>query len=377
MPGPYDFVPPSYWTADPKLYGGPLGFNTETGPGAAIPPRTQLAKMLGADHLWPIDDFWKFHAGSRSFRDFKKFNAGMNAIYGAPADLDDYLRKAQAMNYDGERAMFEAYGGNKYDATGVIQWMLNNGWPSLFWHLYDFYLQPAGGYYGTRKACEPLHVQFSYADRRVVVVNNRETAYRGLTVDAAVYDLDMKERFSRRARLDVDADGRGVALTVPPPPAGGPSAVTFLALTLSDAAGETLSTNFYWLPTKPTTFEWAKTDSTYTPASAYEDLTALNDLPRARVEASASVAGDRVTVRLHNPGPSLAFLVHLGLHQGDASEEIIPTFWDDNYVALLPGASRVITARAPSADALGAWATLRVSGWNVEPVRLSLVPATH
>ena len=82
----------------------------------------------------------------------------MNAIYGAPADLADYERKAQAMAYDSERAMFEAYSRNKYGATGVIQWKLNNAWPSLIWHLWDYYLQPAGAYFGAKKACEPLHV---------------------------------------------------------------------------------------------------------------------------------------------------------------------------------------------------------------------------
>jgi len=376
MPGPYDYVPPSYWTADPKLYGGAHGFNTETGPGAAIPPKAQLRKMLGADHLWPIDDVWRFHAGSRSFRDFKKFNAGMDAIYGPPADLDDYQRKAQAMTYDGERAMFEAFGGNKYDATGVIQWMLNNGWPSLFWHLYDWYLQPAGGYYGTKKACEPLHVQYSYADRGVVVVNSLPTRFTGLTVDAALYDFDLRERFSRSVRVDVGEDGRTLALTLPAQAAKAESAsgasVNFVKLALRNAAGETVSTNFYWLPPAPTVFDWAKTDSTYTPATSYEDLTALQRLPRVRVEASATVAGDVVTVRLRNPSPSLAFQVHLGLHEGDAEEEILPTFWDDNYLALMPGESRVITARAPSAAALGGRPAVAVSGWNVESVRLDL-----
>jgi exo-1,4-beta-D-glucosaminidase len=373
MPGPYDYVPPSYWTSDPKLYGGPLGFNTETSPGAAIPPKAQLRKMLGEDHLWPIDDVWRFHAGSRSFRDFKKFNAGMDAIYGPPAGLDDYLRKAQAMTYDGERALFEAFGGRKYDATGVIQWMLNNGWPSLFWHLYDWYLQPAGGFYGAKKACEPLHVQYSYADRGVVVVNSLPRRFAGLTVEATVHDVEMKERFRRQVEVDVEDDGRVLAMTLPPLPAGEGS-VSFVTLTLRDAGGEPVSTNFYWVPGKPTVFDWARTDSTYTPASSYEDLTLLAGLPAVRLEASASLAGDTVTVKLRNPGPSLAFQVHLGLHRGDAEEEIVPTFWDDNYVSLLPGQSRTLTARAPLPEALRARPALQVDGWNVEPVRITLAP---
>ena len=97
----------------------------------------------------------------------------MRRIYGAPSGIEDYELKAQAMAYDSERAMFEAYSRNKYESTGIIQWMLNNAWPSLIWHLYDYYLQPAGGYFGAKKACEPLHVQYSYDNRGVDVVNSR------------------------------------------------------------------------------------------------------------------------------------------------------------------------------------------------------------
>jgi exo-1,4-beta-D-glucosaminidase len=96
--------------------------------------------------------------------------------------------------------MFEVYGRNKYGATGVIQWMLNNGWPSNMWHLYDYYLQPAGGYFGTKKACEPLHIQFSYDDRSVVVVNSVNRSFAGLTAEASVYDFDLHRLFNRQTR---------------------------------------------------------------------------------------------------------------------------------------------------------------------------------
>jgi exo-1,4-beta-D-glucosaminidase len=294
----------------------------------------------------------------------------MDAIYGPPAGLDDYLRKAQAMTYDGERAMFEAFGGKKYDATGVIQWMLKNGWPSLFWHLFDWYLQPAGGYYGAKKACEPLHVQYSYADRGVVVVNGLPGRFAGLTVEAKVYDFALRERFARRQRVDVAEDGRVLAMTLPPPAAD--SAITFVKLVLRDGAGKTVSDNFYWLPRNPTVFDWQKTDSTYTPAVSYEDLTALQALPLARLEASARGAGEVVTVRLHNPGEALAFQVHLGLHRGDDEEEVLPTFWDDNYVTLLPGETRVLTVRARSREALGERPTVVVGGWNLSAQRVAV-----
>ena len=111
--------------------------------------------------------------------------------------------------------MFEAYARNKYTATGVIQWMLNNAWPSLIWHLYDYYLRPGGGYFGTKKACEPVHVQYSYDDRSIALVNDTPTALAGMTVSASVLDFGLATRFSREARVDLPADGVVRAFTLP------------------------------------------------------------------------------------------------------------------------------------------------------------------
>src|SRR5262249_35037707 len=137
-----------------------FGFITETSPGPAIPVLESLQQMIPADHLWPVgDNYWNFHAGSGSFGDTHVFTAALEGRYGPAKSITDYAMKSQAMTYEGERAMFEAYGRNKYTSTGVIQWMLNISWPGLIWHLYDWYLRRGGGYFGTKKANELVHVQ--------------------------------------------------------------------------------------------------------------------------------------------------------------------------------------------------------------------------
>ena len=83
---------------------------------------------------------WSLHYGGGEFVNLKVFDAAMEAVYAKPNSAADYERIAQTMEYDSERAMFEAYSKNKYASTGVIQWMLNNAWPSMIWHLYDYYL---------------------------------------------------------------------------------------------------------------------------------------------------------------------------------------------------------------------------------------------
>jgi len=379
MRGPYDYTPPDYWLADTGKYGGAFGFATEISPGAAIPPLSSLRRMLPAEHLVPGDSVWNYHAGSGRFQNLLHLEDAMNAIYGAPSDLADYERKAQAMAYDGERAMFEAYSRNKYNAsTGVIHWMLNNAWPSLIWHLYDYYLQPAGGYFGAKKACEPLHVQYSYDDRSIVVVNNTYQSAAGLTVTAKLYDAALHQRFSASVPASVEADGVARVAALPEKAFDPPSPVYFVKLALEDASGKTASTNFYWLSAKKNVYDWADNDNdAFRPVKSYENLTVLQSLPSAgKMRVSASIAnsadGPFVRVRLENPGDRLAFQIRLAIGRKGEDAEILPVLWSDNYISLTPGESREITAQFLSPDALGGDTELRVTGWNVETVTLRL-----
>jgi exo-1,4-beta-D-glucosaminidase len=376
MTGPYDYVPPDYWLTDTSQYGGAFGFNTETGPGPAVPPVSCLRKFIPSDHLWPPSSFWDYHAGSEGFKNLSHFEGAMKSIYGAPSGLDDYETKAQTMAYDGERAMFEAYSRNKYTSTGIIQWMLNNAWPSTIWHLYDYYLQPAGGYFGTKKACEPLHVLYSYDDNSVVVVNSLYRKFSGVTVNAHLYDDSLHERFSGQAQTDVDADGVAKVLTLPTEAFRPRSPVYFVKLDLQTNDGKTASTNFYWLSPKKNTYEWGKTDYKYTPVSSYEDFTALQNLPKAKIDVSARAAstaeGPVVYLTVKNSSDHLAFQVRLGVRKKGQDAEILPVFWDDNYIELMPGESREISARyLPTAD-LSDSLELTLAGWNIESATIPL-----
>ena len=214
--------------------------------------------MLPAEHLWPIDAFWIFHAGGQEFATLEAVHCGAGSPIRQGDAVEDYARKAQALTYEGQRAMFEAFARNKYTATGVIQWMLNNAWPSMIWHLYDYYLRPGGGYYGTKKACEPLHVQYSYDDRSVVVVNDRQEPATGLKLTARVLDSRWLRSSPARMPVDVPADGVVRAFEIPDLKGIGPT--YFVRLDLTDAAGKQVSTNFYWLSTRDDVLDWAKTE---------------------------------------------------------------------------------------------------------------------
>jgi exo-1,4-beta-D-glucosaminidase len=376
MTGPYEYVAPSYWSEDkidgshhcnPGGCGGAYGFNTETSPGPAVPPIESLRAMLPKDHLWPIDDWWNYHAGGGQFKDLHVYTDALTARYGKAETLEDYALKAQLMNYEGIRAMFEAYSRNKYTSTGVIQWMLNNAWPSMIWNLYDYYLRPGGGYFGAKRAMEPLHPLYSYDDHSMWVVSSRYDHVPRLKLTTKIYNLDMTEKFSQESSVDAAADSTNKVFTLPELTDASP--VYFLVLRLEDSAGKLVGSNFYWLSTKPESLDWEKSNWFTTPTSSFADYTALSQLPRAdlRIATRTERQGEEsVThVAVENPGKALAFFVHLKVERGKGGEEIMPVIWEDNYFSLLPGEKREVTATYRTAELGSAKPDVEVSAWNV------------
>jgi exo-1,4-beta-D-glucosaminidase len=366
MNGPYDWVPPNYWLLDTKN-GGAFGFATEISPGPAVPPLASLRMMMPAKDLWPINSVWDFHAGGGEFKSMGIFNKALDERYGRATGVADYAEKAQLMTYEGERAMFEGYRRNKFVSTGVIQWMLNTAWPGLIWHLYDYYLRPAGGYFGTKKACEPLHVQYSYDDRSVVVVNSGLDPYEKLTVGATVYDINLKKAFSKQQSANVAPNSSTRAFVIPK--LQGVSTTYFIRLTLKDSAGKLASTNFYWLSTKADVLDWSKTKWYYTPVSSYADFTALKSLPKVGLTLHATTRVDGpnevTSVTIRNRSSHLAFFTHLRIDKGDRGPEVLPVLWQDNYFELLPGEEREITASYSKDVLRGSTPYVGIDGWNV------------
>ncbi|MFN7998250.1 MAG: hypothetical protein U0Q18_31805 [Bryobacteraceae bacterium] len=369
MTGPYIWEPPSYWLADHK-FGGAFGFITETSPSVAVPPVESLRQMLPGSHLWPVDEVWDYHGAGGTFSGFdvRHFSAALDGRLGQATSLEDYAMKAQLMNYEAQRAMYEAYGRNKYIATGVLHEMLNNAWPSLAWSLYDYYLRPGGSYFGVKKACEPVHVQYSYDDRSIVVVNSRYEAFENMRVSAHVYDLQMNEKFVKSAVLRVGPDSSERAFTIPEP--ADISTTYFVLARLEDAGGRLVTSNFYWLSTKPDVLEWDKTKWYYTPAKQLADMSELKNLPRVQVKVTSKVetgaqGEDRVRVDLANPARSLAFFLRLRVSKGTGGVEVLPVLWEDNYFSLMPGETRQVAATFRHADLHEATPVVEVEGWNV------------
>lgn len=359
MAGPYEYVSPSYWY-DPKAPGGAFGFNTETCIGASVPQKESAIRMMGAD-VWPLGDTWNYHCttatdGMHNLDVLKKVIADS---YGEATDLNDFLRKAEWVNYDGTRTMFEAFRARVPRATGIVQWMLNSAWPSVYWQLYDHYLVPTSAYYSLKRSNAPVQLIYDYGKHAVVAVNESGKP-AALNARMERYGIDGgKKPRTDKAKVSIEPFAPVEVFKVDTP-----KDIEFVFLTLTDDNGATVAENFYVLPTKDDVNDWEKSNWFVTPVAEAADYRKLSAMDNADVTASVSRNADTVTVTLANKGSNVAFFNRLAAVAPDGNL-YAPAWWSDNYFSLRPGETKTVTCRLPSeADAQAA--SITHAGWNVK-----------
>jgi exo-1,4-beta-D-glucosaminidase len=374
MNGPYEYVAPNYWYVD-TINGGAFGFNTETGPGPQVPVLESIKKMIPADKLWPLNDTWNYHCthSNQAFNTMDVFNKALYARFGKPTTLADYLNKADAQGYEALKAMFEAFRTRIPNTTGIIQWMLNSAWPSLFWQLYDYNLLPTSAYYAARKANAPIQLIYDYGSRAIYAVDElNEPVAPGSIFKASLTWLNASSEAILKKVIDVNLKPNSSTLIFKPDSIKGAS---FLSLKLYDQTGKQLAENFYWLSDKPDEFAWDKTYWAFTPMKDYADYNYLNALPYAKVKASCkkSVAGNNSVyeVELDNQSNTIAFFLNLSVLDSKGSM-IFPLFWEDNYFSILPGEKRTVLCAIPLKTMHNANPGLFLSGWNVEKQQIEI-----
>ena len=357
--GMNDYPPKSYGWQTPETYYTWVRekrnwmFMMESG-SASLPPVSSLARFIpdlgrspkGAPY--PLNVTWAHH-GANSY--YKPYDAAVRRLYGSPESVADYCWKGHLATADQHRAMFEAANHRMWDVTsGFTEWKVNACWPSVQWQVYDWYLKPMVSFYAIRRACEPLHVQLCPLDGAVVVINNRLEPQADLQVRARVYDFGMTLRWEKRASASVPANAYKEVFAVPATLNVGP--IRFVKLELKTPAGDLASDNFYWLPSKPD-----------------GDLTALAALPPVTLNASCDIenrGSEKVaTVRIENPTNRLALFAQVALTKGRGGEEILPVFWEDNYLSLLAKETKTVRATFSGGNLDGKTPTLEVGGWNV------------
>ncbi len=369
----WTYASPAHYYHTERKHDVAWGFAQSGGIGGIVAVRDSIRQMMPEDQIWPAlkTDSWSFHTVTQGAEYFDAVMKSMELQYGAPGSFDDFCNKAYAMNYSSARGMFEAYARNKYEATGITTWKYDAAWPAaMTWQYVDWYLRGTAAYYGAKKACTPVHALYAYNNGTVYVANSLRQAFSGLKVRAALYDADSRQVWSKEAAVDVGEDGVVTAFPVEEP--ANLKEPYFLRLDLADKDGNALSDNFYWLSKTPDIpgGDTELGDVYSTRPKSRADFTGLQRLKPARVEMSiASLpSGDdekKIAVTVRNTGDTIAFLVQLAVINTATDREAGPTFWSDNYLSLLPGETRALTATVPLHALKDGLPKISMTAWNL------------
>jgi exo-1,4-beta-D-glucosaminidase len=256
--------------------------------------------------------------------------------------------------------------------------MLNGVWPSVHWNLYDWYYEPGGGYFGAKKANEPVHIAYDYVTRNVYVVNSTLTARSGMSATATFYNIPgiTTQSTTSASNLSIPANASTQVMTLPA--VSGLSTTYFVRLQLKDSTGAVVSNNLYWYSTSPDTFG-NKSNWYSTSVRNYANLTGLNSLATnssvtRSVSRTVSSGTETVTITLSNTSATnIAFFLRPEVIAGSGGTEVLPITYTDNFVSLFPGESKTITGTYQTSDLGGQPPYLLVRGYNV-PTSTQAIP---
>ena len=315
------------------------GFNTELG-SPSVPTAASMRKMMPEADQWPISDTWHYHD---LLNGLDEYVAAVDRLYGKAESLDDFCRKVQFINYDSYRAMFESWNSVMWgDGSGVLLWMSHPAWPSVEWQTYSWDYETFGSYYGSQKACEPVHIQMNLDDHDIVVLNTTTSPLSKVTVSFACYDLAGKKLAVKAEKgIDLGANSRKEIFKAE---LGEMKGVYIVRLLLSDSKGNVLSRNDYLMRGLGT-----------------DDFTALAELGKASLKARKLASKDgKVRFEVSNPSKVAAMNLKFNLCCPQTGEIILPAYFSDGYFHLLPGEKRIIEMHSPSEG------NVVVEGYNVD-----------
>ena len=345
--GPYQFQPlETYYRIN-------RGFSVELGI-PSVPTLESLESFIPGPDRWPIGDTWAYHDWHQSGNGaVQPYMAHMSTEFGAPSSLEDFERKAQMLDYAGHRAIFEGFAAHLWQPnSGRMIWMTQPAWPSMEWNFLSWDYDTQSSFYGARKACEPVHAQLNLIDGAVDLIDLGEA--RSFNVRIHIVGLDGKSLSDEIHQVNAAADNRtSVAKLDLDKLAAGHT--IFVELEVSDAAGAPVGTNFYW---------WAADEASFRE---------LNALPQATLSASADLGSANsertITVSLKNSAAVPALMIKLTLKDAATGERILPAYYSDNYISLLPEEERTVTVAFPAG---GAKPAIGLRGWNLAEQTLAV-----
>ncbi len=340
--GPYSALP----VRDYFLLYGFNKFHSERGM-PNVMSWESLKQTLPESALWPQNRIWGVHDYTlESAQRCASFNKMIEKGFGPPKDAKEFTELAQWINYNGYRGMFE--GRSKF-RQGLLLWMSHPAWPSMVWQTYDYYLDPTAAYFGCKKASEPIHIQWNPVYDTVEVVNYNAGNKIGLTAKAQLINMDGSVQWEKETDIDCreDATVRCFKLEFPK----NLSSVHFLKLTLRKGE-KIISENFYWRGIEDGNYQ------------------ALRELPKVELESNTKVikSGENwmLTTTLNNATKQPVLMIRLKVIGKEIGDRLLPAFYSDNYVSLMPGEKKIIVMKLKDMDTHGENPSVEISGFNVK-----------
>jgi Exo-beta-D-glucosaminidase Ig-fold domain/Glycosyl hydrolases family 2/Glycosyl hydrolases family 2, TIM barrel domain/Glycosyl hydrolases family 2, sugar binding domain len=331
-------------------------FKDETGI-PSQPPYNTLSKIIpnlvpDNNLPYPLNNTWGYHDACTGNGHYDTYYKAMLDRYGAAVTMRDFSDKMQLLNANGYRSIFEAAGHKLNETGGVMLWKLNAAFPSVIWQVYDWYLEPNSGYYFMKRAIEGVHIQLNLDDSAVALVNRTYIKRPNLRYEAEVIGMTGTSLFKQKGTVSLDTTDVKEVLSLRDI-LSQTTGVSFVLLNLKDAAGKTLSQNVYWM-------------------SPGHDFADLHAMPSATVRTTVTNrrqegAFSEWTLQFTNTAPRLAFFLNPQII-GNDGEEILPSYWSDNYFSIPAGQSVTVKVSCPASKT----PKLRLEGWNITPTILPL-----
>jgi hypothetical protein len=323
------------------------GFTTEIGT-FSVPEASTIRKFIAPEDQWPINDVWHYHDLHTNNQNLEGYLLTADSLYGASTSLDDFNRKIQLINYDSHRAIFEAWNNKLWNnSSGVLLWMSHPAWPSMIWQTYSWDFQTHGSFYGSKKGCEPLHIQMNLHNNQVIAVNTSLQNLQDAIAVMQVYTIDGKLLQNKTAPVAIRVNAKADLFTATLDEANLP-ANYLVRLYLKDKKGNVLAANEYWK---------ANTGTGH--------FKAFNELPVVTVSGKAvRLANGQIKIELENKTKHPA--VGIKLDALDNAEQIIlPAYFSDGYFTILPGEMKTILLETAGDKAIE---KMKVAGYNVTGV---------
>ena len=346
----YDLDLKEYFTGVPTGRGDihPFGMRSELGT-PTFTSFDSFRKFMPKENWWPRNDLWNKHF----FAGADDYIKHMDDRYGPATGIEDFCRKAQLLNLEVMKAMFEGWLDHSgKEASGLIIWMSQSAYPSFVWQTYDYYFDLTGAYFGAKTACEPIHIYWNRADDRIRVVNTTGKTLAGLTATAWIYNPDGMRKTELAAVVDAKPDAVVDCFKLGFPPELSPT--HFIKLRLTAKSGQVVSENFYWRGTR---------DLDY---AGFNRLKPVQLAVATRISPTNDQGMAMMTATITNPADSgtVALAIRPKLVKEGSDQQILPVFMNDGYFSLVPGEGKVITIEYKAANAGTGQPGLQVECWN-------------